>query len=44
MIITEDRDELKEAIVNDIKRGVTILDGKGGYTNNDKSIFISCRK
>ena len=40
MIITEDRDELKEAIVNDIKRGVTILDGKGGYTNNDKSILL----
>ena len=40
MIITEDRDELKEAIVNDVKRGVTILDGKGGYTNNDKSVLL----
>lgn len=40
MIITEDRDELKEAIVNDVKRGVTVLDGKGGYTNNDKSILL----
>ena len=40
MIITEDRDELKEAILNDVKRGVTILDGKGGYTNNDKSILL----
>lgn len=40
MIITEDKDELKEAILNDVKRGVTILDGKGGYTNNDKSILL----
>ena len=40
MIITEDRDELKEFIINDVKRGVTILDGKGGYTNNDKSILL----
>ena len=40
MIITEDRDELKEFIINDLKRGVTILDGKGGYTNNDKSILL----
>ncbi|WP_289682997.1 YitT family protein [Romboutsia ilealis] len=40
MIITENRDELKEAIVNDVNRGVTIIDGKGGYTNNDKSILL----
>ena len=40
MIITEDRDELKEAILNDVKRGVTILDGKGWYTNKDKSILL----
>lgn len=40
MIITEDKDDLKEAIVNDVKRGVTIIDGKGGYTNNDKSILL----
>ena len=40
MIITEDKDELREAIINDVKRGVTVLDGKGGYTNNDKSILL----
>lgn len=40
MIITEDRDELREAIINDAKRGVTMFDGKGGYTNNDKSILL----
>ena len=40
MIITENRDERKEAIVNDVNRGVTIIDGKGGYTNNDKSILL----
>jgi len=40
MIITEDREELKSAILNDVKRGVTVLDAKGGYTNNDKSILL----
>lgn len=40
MIITEDREELKSAILNEVKRGVTVLDAKGGYTNNDKSILL----
>ena len=40
MIITDDRDDLKDAIVNDVKRGVTVFDGKGGYTNSDKSILL----
>ena len=40
MIITNEEEALKNAIVNDIKRGITILDGKGGYTDNSKSVLI----
>lgn len=40
MIITNEEDALKNAIVNDIKRGITIIDGKGGYTDNSKSVLI----
>lgn len=40
MIITNKEEELKNIIVHDIKRGVTILDGKGGYTNDNKSILL----
>ena len=40
MIITNEEESLKKAIVNDIKRGITILDGKGGYTDSSKSILI----
>ncbi len=40
MIITDERDDLKKSILNDAKRGVTVLEGKGGYTNSDKSILL----
>lgn len=40
MIITNEEEKLKEAIVNDIKRGITILDGRGGYTDSSKSVLI----
>lgn len=40
MIITNEEEALKNAIVNDIKRGITILDGKGGYTDSNKSVLI----
>lgn len=40
MIITNEEKALKEAIVNDIKRGITILNGKGGYTDSNKSVLI----
>lgn len=39
-IITDNEDILRNAIVNDIKRGVTILDAKGGYTNKEKSMLL----
>lgn len=41
MIITEEEEEvLRDAIVNDVKRGLTIIDAKGGYTSQDKSILL----
>lgn len=40
MIITNEEEALKNAIVNDIRRGITILDGKGGYTDSSKSVLI----
>ena len=40
IIITNEEEKLKEAIVNDIKRGITILDGRGGYTDSSKSELI----
>ncbi|WP_455538398.1 YitT family protein [Terrisporobacter sp.] len=40
MIITNEEKALRNAIVNDIKRGITIIDGKGGYTDSSKSILI----
>ena len=39
-IITDNEEVLRNAIVNDIKRGVTILDVKGGYTNKEKSMLL----
>ncbi|SCI49712.1 YitT family protein [Romboutsia sp. 1001713B170207_170306_H8] len=44
MIISDNEEILRDAIVNDIKRGVTILDGRGGYTNNNKSILLAVVK
>lgn len=40
MIITNEEEALKNAIVNDIRRGITILEGKGGYTDSSKSVLI----
>ena len=40
MIITDEEKALKEVIVNDVKRGITILDGRGGYTDSSKSVLI----
>lgn len=40
MIITNEEEALRSAIVNDIKRGITILEGKGGYTDTTKSVLL----
>ena len=39
-IITDNEEVLRDAIINDIKRGVTIIDAKGGYTNKEKSMML----
>ena len=38
-IITEKKDVLQEAII-ELNRGITILDAKGGYTNQDKNVML----
>ena len=40
MIITEEEEVLRDAIVNEVKRGLTIIDAKGGYTSQDKRILL----
>lgn len=40
LIITEKGDELRKIITNDIRRGVTVLHGSGGYTNSEKQVLI----
>lgn len=40
MIISNEEEALRDAIVNDIKRGITIIDGKGGYSDSSKSVII----
>ena len=39
-IITEQEDAMKEFLMNELKRGVTILDGRGGYTGNKKHVIM----
>ena len=38
-IITSEPDEIKERIMDEVGRGVTILSGRGGYTNNHMDII-----
>ena len=38
-IITEKKDVLQEAII-ELNRGITILDAKGGYTNEDRNVML----
>ena len=39
-IVTEKEEEVKNFIMNDLKHGVTIIDGKGGISDNKKSIIM----
>lgn len=41
MIITENGDEIAEAIVARLGRGVTFLEGKGGFSKDKKTILYS---
>ncbi|MCP3028124.1 YitT family protein [Halobacillus sp. A5] len=40
MIITEDVEEVRAAILNEIDRGVTVLNGSGGYTERERRIIM----
>lgn len=40
MIFTK-KEGLREAIVNDLNRGVTLLEGTGGYTGDDVHVFVT---
>lgn len=40
LIVTEKGDEMRKIITNDIRRGVTVLHGSGGYTNSEKQVLI----
>ncbi|MGI6161183.1 MAG: YitT family protein [Christensenellales bacterium] len=39
-IITDEAEIIKECIMNEIKRGVTELSGKGGYSGGEKSVLL----
>jgi len=39
-IITEQEDLVKEFLVSQLKHGVTVLDGKGGYTGNKQRVIM----
>ncbi|CEQ29568.1 membrane protein [[Clostridium] sordellii] len=40
MIISNEPNVLRDGITRKIKRGVTFLQGKGGYTNEDKNVLL----
>lgn len=39
LIISTKSEEIKSRILKETGRGITIIDGKGGYTNNEKAII-----
>jgi len=41
MIITEERHVIMKYIINDMKKGATILMGKGGFTGKDTEIILT---
>lgn len=44
LIISEHSDEIKEAIVEKLHRGVTVLYGKGAYSGADKQVLLCAIK
>ncbi|MEG2789768.1 MAG: YitT family protein [Romboutsia sp.] len=40
MIISNEPDILRDGITREVKRGVTFLQGKGGYTNEEKNVLL----
>ena len=39
-VITENEDAIKDFLINKLKRGVTILEGRGGYTGDKKHVIM----
>ena len=39
-IITEQEELMKDFLMNELHRGVTVLDGHGGYTGNKKHVIM----
>ncbi len=40
MIITDQGDRIAEKIMNDIRRGVTVISGRGAYTKGNKEVLL----
>lgn len=40
-IISDESDEIRKTIINQLNRGVTILEGRGGFTCHNKEILLS---
>ncbi len=43
-IITSETEKIKEYIHNNLYRGTTILQAKGGYTNEDREVIMTVVK
>jgi len=41
MIITSNGEEMKKMLMNHIVRGITMVDGKGGYTNQERKVLFT---
>lgn len=39
-IISDEPESLRQAITEELDRGLTILDGKGGYTRENKEVLL----
>ena len=39
-VITENEDAIKDFLMNKLKRGVTVLEGRGGYTGSKKHVLM----
>ncbi|MGQ9856197.1 MAG: YitT family protein [Fervidobacterium sp.] len=39
-VVSEKADDIKKFVLNDLERGVTVFDAKGGYTNQPKNVLM----
>jgi len=44
IIVSKNSQKLKKAIINEVERGVTVIDGYGGYSNEKKQILMCVMK